>query len=686
MKNQELLDCIERFAQKQSGPFEFKELVKHASRLKGFDEDAEDRLYDLACESNVLFEDDWEGFAERFIPRQVAFKGAEFRATPLEEEVAGGYLVPGHRFSPFLSCEVFPADAVLKLPDGSAVPTRKVQMSVAEMHRFLMFFGEFGAVDYLLSDSEENKTALLPPFDGSVTVTAFDLKLFFKQCGFKPGDSLMLTVENWTKGVFAVRHVPAQKGAVDFTGAREWVDALRAGFDEAVPDAGLDHDCNEQMARMLWLAECNENAPSVLQNPPLSLAAFFNMQKDLEFQSTGQVSFFWPKDKPIESRMMNSLAGAKMEPETELDAYFSLLGLSLNSDEAEAYMRDALARGCKNPDEVLDRVIQGRVLHFPTSEEQKSFNQLWRELWETVRGSYDPQNDPHREMRSVFLDLNDQCLAVLRELDQNVTDPSAIMNNPAHLQLGELSSLISSALLMGNQSDDEQPEVFSLPLDEMACGMSAAIRELSGQFQKPGAPTPLCDANGPVYQLKISLKHAKPPIWRRVLVPAGIGLPALHDVIQAAFGWTNSHLHQFIDGRTFYQPGADEDDVFMGMDTVESAGVRLSNLLRKEKDKVVYEYDFGDSWEHEVLLEKVLPADPEQPLPICIKGKRACPPEDCGGVFGYFQLLETLEGPECDEKEELLEWLGYSIDAEAFDLEEINARIRYRCHVSIIDN
>lgn len=680
MKIEPFGDLICGFARKQSGPFEFEALAKYVDKkVKAFDEeDDEQHLWDLACESEWLFADDREMFSDRFIPRHVVFKGAEFRVTPLEEEVSGGYLVPGHRFSPFLSREVFPGEAVLTLPDGSEVSTRKVQQSVAEVHRFLLFFGQYGAIDYLLADSEENAASLQPPFDGEVSVTVFDLSGFYKQCRFKPGDSLMLTVEDWLEGRFSVRHVPAQTGALDFSETQAWSHALRLGFEESRLDAGLDHDCYEQTARMLWLAECNEDAPSVLSNPPLSLAAFFNMQKDLEIQTAGQISFFWPEGESVETRMLNSLSdGIGMEPETELDAYFSLLGISLNSDEAEAYMRDALARGCKNSDEVLVRVIQGRTLHFPTANEQKEFNRLWRELWAEVRTAYDPKNDPHRKMRSVFLDLNDQCLAVLRELDRNMTDPSAIMNNPAHLQLGELSSLISSALMIGNQPG-EAPDEFPLPLDEMAHDMSDAIRELSERLQEKEPSASSIAVGGPVYQLKISLKHAKPPVWRRVLVPAGIELLALHEVIQAVFGWTNSHLHQFIDGRTFYQPGA-EDDGFMGMESVNSIGVPLKALLRKEKDKIVYEYDFGDSWEHVVLLEKVLPADPKQPLPVCIKGKRACPPEDCGGVFGYFQLLETLAGPDCDEKEELLDWLGDPIDPEAFDLEEVNARLRAWC-------
>jgi len=675
MSVEKFSDLIREFASTRTQSFDFGALAEYVEKkVKMFDDDAEDRLFGLACESEVLFEDERELFEDRFIPRHAAFQGAEFRVTPLAEEIANGYLVPGHRFMPYLSREVFPGEAVLTLPDGSAVSTCTVQQSVAEVHRFLLFFGQYGAIDYLLSDSEENEAALLPPFDGSVSVTAFDLQAFYAQCGFQAGDSLMLTVVDWTKGVFSVRHVPAKQGAIDFSETHGWTQALRAGFDETLLDAELDHDCNEQMARMLWLANCNEDAPPVLSNPPLSMAAFFNMQKDLTVQTSGQVSFFWPEDEPVESRMMNSLAGGGQEPESELDAFFVLLGLSVNSDEAEAYIRDALSRGEKKPEAVLARVIQGRALQFPTANEQEDFMRLWRELWDAVRATYVPAKDSRREMRAVFLGLNDQCLQVLRELDQNSPDPMAVMKNPATLQLGELSGLISSALVMCNQ-EEEEAEAFPMPLDELAESVSVAIRELSGQLQQKGTGEFFGDPAGPIYQLKVSLKNARPPIWRRVLVPAGIELEALHQVIQATFGWTNSHLHQFVNDRTCYLPEA-EDEGFLGMSTMDSAGVRLLDLLRNEKDKMVYEYDFGDSWEHDVLLEKVLPADPEQPLAVCMKGKRACPPDDCGGIFGYAQMLETLAGPDSDEKAELLDWLGGPMDPEAFDLDKVNAELQ----------
>jgi Plasmid pRiA4b ORF-3-like protein len=171
-----------------------------------------------------------------------------------------------------------------------------------------------------------------------------------------------------------------------------------------------------------------------------------------------------------------------------------------------------------------------------------------------------------------------------------------------------------------------------------------------------------------IYQIKISLSGAKPPIWRTVLVASIINLETFHEVIQLVMGWTNSHLHQFVANNVFY--GIPDDD--FGMEIEDETKYKLSHLLKKEKDTIKYEYDFGDSWEHKILLEKILPFDTKTVLPVCIKGKRACPPEDCGGIWGYEELLEIISDSKHPEHESMLEWLGGSFDPDEFDLEDIN--------------
>ncbi|MGA7978746.1 MAG: plasmid pRiA4b ORF-3 family protein [Chromatiaceae bacterium] len=178
------------------------------------------------------------------------------------------------------------------------------------------------------------------------------------------------------------------------------------------------------------------------------------------------------------------------------------------------------------------------------------------------------------------------------------------------------------------------------------------------------------------YQLKITLKGAKPPIWRRFLIESSVTLAKLHDAIQIVMGWTNAHLHQFIaDGEYFGVPDPD-----FGLDEVlDEKKYKLNQLLMDEKDSISYEYDFGDSWTHKITLEKILPFDAKAQLPFCVKGKGACPPEDVGGIWGYYNFLEALNDPEHSEHEDYLEWMGGGFDPAAFDIEEVNKLLAKYC-------
>jgi hypothetical protein len=174
--------------------------------------------------------------------------------------------------------------------------------------------------------------------------------------------------------------------------------------------------------------------------------------------------------------------------------------------------------------------------------------------------------------------------------------------------------------------------------------------------------------SGFVYQIKVTLKGASPPIWRRLEVSDQITLAKLHRILQVAMGWTNSHLHQFKIGKNYYGEAYSE----MGFKTFDEKRVKLFQLPLREKSKFIYEYDFGDSWEHEILIEKKLTATDGSKVPVCLKGKRACPPEDIGGVWGYAEFLDAISYPEHPDHEEMLEWVGDQFDPDAFDLEEVN--------------
>ena len=175
-----------------------------------------------------------------------------------------------------------------------------------------------------------------------------------------------------------------------------------------------------------------------------------------------------------------------------------------------------------------------------------------------------------------------------------------------------------------------------------------------------------------IYQIKVTLMDSKPPIWRRIQVSADVSLAKLHQILQVVMGWTDSHLHQFvIGGKSYGQPDPD-----YGSEMADERRYKLSQVVKGEKAKFRYEYDFGDNWQHQLLVEKVLPPEPCTQYPRCLTGKRNCPPEDCGGVWGYAEFLEAIQNPDNPEHEDMLEWVGDEFDPEEFDMEEIHRALK----------
>jgi hypothetical protein len=171
-----------------------------------------------------------------------------------------------------------------------------------------------------------------------------------------------------------------------------------------------------------------------------------------------------------------------------------------------------------------------------------------------------------------------------------------------------------------------------------------------------------------IYQLKVTLRDSRPPIWRRLLVSDTINLFDLHKIIQLAMGWTNSHLHQFIINGEYYSIPSDED----WKPVIDEREYQIAKIAPNEQRKFIYEYDFGDSWEHDVLVEKILPTEPDTEYPVCIDGEQACPPEDVGGVWGFEEFLKAMKDPKHEEHESYVTWWGGQYDPEAFDLKEVN--------------
>ena len=172
--------------------------------------------------------------------------------------------------------------------------------------------------------------------------------------------------------------------------------------------------------------------------------------------------------------------------------------------------------------------------------------------------------------------------------------------------------------------------------------------------------------------LRIELQYIEPLIWRRLHVAANIALPRLHSVLQVAMGWTDSHLHSFHIGDRVYSNGEDLEELNM----LAEKGHALGSLLGETIREFGYEYDFGDGWEHRIVVESIGKPVPDWFYPLCVAGERACPPEDVGGIHGYQEFLEAIADPDHEEHDRMLVWVGGAFDPEGFDINCVNRELR----------
>lgn len=175
-----------------------------------------------------------------------------------------------------------------------------------------------------------------------------------------------------------------------------------------------------------------------------------------------------------------------------------------------------------------------------------------------------------------------------------------------------------------------------------------------------------------VFQLRIVLEEVEPAVWRRLLVPGSVRLARLHGMFQTAMGWTNSHLHSFEIGGQLYGMHFDE----YPEDEIDEKRVTVLRAIGEHR-LFSYEYDFGDSWRHEIVVEDVRRIPPGLRHAVCLDGQNACPPEDCGGSWGYAELLEVLADPSHEDRDHRLEWLGGPFDPASFDLVAVNVALQH---------
>ena len=259
-----------------------------------------------------------------------------------------------------------------------------------------------------------------------------------------------------------------------------------------------------------------------------------------------------------------------------------------------------------------------------------------------------------------------------------------VLRFPIKLSWAQRNILADAAPSLGNRLKLDEPNqrVIDLTVAELKAVKAkaeTAIQKASTGFQRRPlrlvlkttdqaiAQSQRLSAADTVYQFKVTLLESHPPIWRRIQVK-DCTLDKLHEHIQTAMGWTNSHLNQFKIGEQRYADPMLMEEDFEEFGYQDSTATKISEILPKtvKRFRFQYEYDFGDSWYHEVLFEGIVRAEAKLKYPLCLEGARACPPEDCGGIWGYTDFVEAIENKDHEQHDEMLEWVGGRFDTEKF--------------------
>jgi len=256
---------------------------------------------------------------------------------------------------------------------------------------------------------------------------------------------------------------------------------------------------------------------------------------------------------------------------------------------------------------------------------------------------------------------------IKRKLKQRLeaAPPGSQILEVTRREIDDLEEEISRAAMFAPQPDKRQLVAVLHKLADLGDAITESLAAAESQNVRKSAPS----SGNWVYQFKITLRYIEPAVWRRIQVPDET-LAELHCDIQKAFGWYNCHLHQFeIDGEQYGEPMP--DPMGFELDLIDEATVSLSDLIPQKgrRKRWIYQYDFGDSWLHELKFEGFVACERGTRYPVCVDGARACPPEDCGGPWGYLAMLDVLANPQHEQHEQLLEWHG-PLDPEAFDARE----------------
>jgi hypothetical protein len=701
-KEEEFEEKVAEFIRRQNGFFTLEDVLKGLAEKDGA---AKEEIHDILLSLDIVFPMD----TSSFISRASYFHNAQFLVVPRNEEVIQGILIPGHRFVPFFGPEQYPWYCHLINEDQEELTCISIERTVESLTIYYNLLGAENIPKYLITDQQSNRDIFTAAEEGKELphrLSVFDFSAQYRKWNFKAGEALLFTVRDWWTGTFSVAPMRGGKAQDE----RKWVSYLEKGFKKTFNTEGLDPEIPEQIALAYFYA-----GKEILNNPPLHFGGFLSKTSKVFIVPLGMQSRLWHKKKVDAEDVMID----KEEPQEDFGA-FAELNIDVDCPctliELEAFMRDELfrAKGKYTGDTggdlaILKRIFTHDELERFSQEQVETLRAFVRKRWQPIAETYNFFSDQTSgKLRSEMLALIKGYYAFLWDM-QRITIKLEAIPIQTITGLSQIAGSLISFLDTLNNFDGKD----TVALSELKAGipyvaerfnayLNSAREELVDKsprprlrLVKPNEPLDFDDFEDEdegededdesleepkrLYMLRVSLRDIRPQIWRSIRVPGNFSLGQLNDVIQGAMGWHNSHLHSFTIDEIEYGPVQLMDSDFTEFDEDEE-DITLDDLDLREKQRFLYVYDFGDYWEHQILVSKILPVEDfsvlEKYKACCLGGKRACPPEDCGGPGGYGELIEALKAPQKKKHRELLEWNNArAFDSEFFNVDLANERL-----------
>ena len=675
-------DLLNAYAAQATEALEFHDFVK-ALKTAGISEqecDYATLIEEWLSDTLRVVLDDTEEDDEQYTPCQVLFDGCTFRVRPTVDELEKGILIPGHRFMPFGRQELMGFWCKLLDEDGVEVPQKVHRATVGDLAIYFSLLGELCTLDVLMMQSEKNAEELKQVesisemADEAVDLVVYDLDAFYKRRSVQPGDMLTLTVKSWLNGVYQLAHTPAAVMDAEFEQCRKWVTRLRKELCMQFELLGPLITVYEQL-----LNAFNMGRDELLAYPGMHIGSILFSGSDIQLTQSGMGNaLFWhagsSPDLDLGELMEMYEAPQGTGRSDSLGAILRDMGLSLTTSEIEALMRDELYHDREQFQPVLERMFSGYdVIPFNGDRQEKTFFKLIGEMWARISKSYNRFADvtagPCREKA---LALVERQVTWLRALDRSQVDPSQLPGQDMIL-FGKISAMLEHVLdtlshpvpekkmiadfLEGAERLEKMIEQLIENMDEHLRKDEPYLQILEDDDQEYDENEVECNV---MLEVRFDLYDAKPPIWRRVQLPADMPLRYVHLLIQELFGWSGQQAYLL-----------EYDGECMSKD------VCIGHVLEVEGEMLDYTYDRQREWYVECKLVKIVERDENLNYPRCVAGRRAAPPEEVEGVEEYEVICNALlRGEWHSLPEALREVFPPDFDPAIFNKKALNQQLK----------